>query len=177
MKQNKEVEKTGNRKKVENWQGIYFLATVVLLYFFLAFFQPGQIQHSIYMSMHMFMQILPVLLLIICLMGIMNCLVKPKMVSKYVGRESGIKGYFLAIAVGILSHGPIYAWYPLLRDLRNQGMKCGLIAVLLYTRAIKIPLLPVLVYYFGLPFVVILTLSMIIAAIIQGQIVQIVVKD
>ncbi len=31
-----------------------------------------------------------------------------KTVSKYVGKGSGIKGWFLAISTGILSHGPIY---------------------------------------------------------------------
>ena len=78
----------------------------------------------------------------------------------------------LAICTGILSHGPIYAWYPLLRDLRDQGMKSSLIAVFLYNRAIKIPLLPLIIYYFAIPFVAILTGYMIIASIVQAQIVQ-----
>ena len=74
--------------------------------------------------------------------------------------------------MGVLSHGPIYTWYPLLRELRKQGMKIGLMAVFLYSRAIKIPLLPLLVYYFGIAFVIILTGYMIIASIAEGQIVE-----
>ncbi len=105
-------------------------------------------------------------------MGITNYFTDPRTVSKYVGKGSGIKGWLLAVFAGMLSHGPIYAWYPLLRDLRNQGMKSGLIAVFLYNRAIKIPLLPLMVYYFRIPFVVILTSYMIVASIIQGQIIQ-----
>ena len=102
----------------------------------------------------------------------MNYFVNPKTVSKYVGEGSGIKGWLLAIFTGILSHGPIYAWYPILKDLREQGMKIGLITVFLYNRAIKIPLLPLMVYYFGIPFVIILTGYIIIASIVQGRIIQ-----
>jgi len=110
--------------------------------------------------------------MIIVLMGVMNYFVNPKTVSKYVGKGSGIRGWVLALLTGILSHGPIYAWYPLLRDLRDQGMKTGLVVVFLYARAIKILLLPLMVYYFGTAFVAILTGYMIIAALVQGCIFQ-----
>ena len=51
-------------------------------------------------------------------------------------------------------------------------MKIGLITTFLYSRAVKIPLLPLMVHYFGIPFVVILTTSMIIGSIAEGQIVE-----
>jgi len=105
-------------------------------------------------------------------MGIMNYLVNPRTVSKYVGKGSGIQGWFLAIFTGILSHGPVYAWYPLLRDLRNQGMKSGLIAAFLYNRAIKIPLFPLMVYYFGTRFVLIFTCYIVVSSIFLGWIIH-----
>lgn len=154
------------------YNGIYFLGTVVFIYFLLFFPQPENIEKSLKVSADALIQIVPSLLLIILFMGIMNYFVSPGAVSKYVGKGSGIKGWFLAIFTGILSHGPVYAWYPLLRDLRNQGMKSGLIAAFLYNRAIKIPLLPLMVYYFKIPFVIILTGYIIIASIIQGHIIQ-----
>ena len=100
----------------------------------------------------------------------------PKTVSKYVGKGSGIKGWFLAISTGILSHGPIYVWYPLLKDLRDRGMRSGLIAAFLYCRAIniKIPLLPLMVYYFGVLFVVVLLPYIVIASIVEGEIIEII---
>lgn len=75
-----------------------------------------------------------------------------------------------------LSHGPIYLWYPLLKELRNQGMRSGLVAVFLYNRAIKIPLLPLMVYYFGAIFVVVLLIYMIIASMVEGEIIEMIVK-
>ena len=114
--------------------------------------------------------------MIILLMALINYLVNPETVSKYVGEGSGIKGLSLAIFTSILSHGPFYVWYPLLRDLRNEGMKSGLIAFCLYNRATKMPLLPLMIYYFGAPFVVILTGLMIIARIVQGHVVEMIIQ-
>ncbi len=94
------------------YNGIYFLGTVVFIYFLLFFPQPENIEKSLKVSADALIQILPSLLLIILFMGIMNYFVSPEAVSKYVGKDSGIKGWFLAIFTGILSHGPVYAWYP-----------------------------------------------------------------
>ena len=176
MKQNGDTEKARKKRKEDKYNGIYFLGSVVFVYLLLFLFNPLNVEKSLKASANILIQICPALFLIILLMGIMNCFVKPKTVSKYVGEGSGIKGWVLAIFTGILNHGPIYAWYPLLRDLRDQGMKTDLIAVFMYSRAIKIPLLPLMVYYFGITFVVILTSYMIIASIVQGRIVQMIEK-
>ena len=163
---------TEKKRKENKHGGVIFLALVLILYLVLFLFEPEKIRESLKISGNIFLQIAPWLFLVIFLMGIINYFVKPKTVLKYVGEGSGIKGWFLAISTGILSHGPIYAWYPLLRDLRNQGMKSGLVAVFLYNRSIKIPLLPFMVHYFRMPFVIILTGYIIIASIVQGHIIQ-----
>lgn len=158
--------------KKEKAYGIYFLCFIIVLYLLVFVLAPVNAKKALQASWHMLVQIFPALLVIILFMALMNYLVNPKTVSKYVGKGSGIKGWVLAIFTGVVSHGPIYVWYPLLRDLRSQGMRSGLIAVFLYNRAIKIPLLPLMVHYFGIPFVVILTTSMIIGSIAEGQIVE-----
>ncbi len=164
------------KKNGAKYNGMYFLGTVVSIYFLLFFLHPEKIKKSLKISADALIQILPFLLLIILFMGIMNYFVNPGAVSKYVGKGSGIKGWLLAIFTGILSHGPIYAWYPLLRDLRNQGMKNGLIAAFLYNRAIKITLLPLMIYYFGARFVLIFTCYIVVASIVQGGIIQLTEK-
>jgi len=93
------------------------------------------------------------------------------------GKESGTKGWVLAIITGILSHGPVYIWYPLLKDLREQGMRTGLVAVFLYNRAIKIPLLPVMIFYFGIEFTSILLIWMVGASVIEGKVIEIVERS
>ena len=118
MKQKAVSQDMVKERKGAPYHGIYFLGFVVFVYFLLFLFQPEKIKQSLKISTDVLLQILPSLLLIILLMGIMNCFVNPRTVSKYVGKGSGIKGWLLAILTGILSHGPVYAWYPLLRDLR-----------------------------------------------------------
>ena len=172
MKRNGDKSNVRGKRRKDKYRGIYFLGSVACLYFLVFVFKPENLQKSVKASGDMVIHILPALVFIVLLMGIMNYFVKPRTVSRYAGKGSGIKGWLLAICTGILSHGPIYAWYPLLRNLRNHGMKSSLIAVFLYNRSIKISLLPVIVYYFGLPFVAILASYLIIASIVQGHIVQ-----
>lgn len=172
MKQNEQKSYAREKRRKEIYRGLYFLGTVFFLYFLLFLFKPESIITAIKASIDMFIHISPAFVLIVLLMGIVNHFVKPKTVSKYVGKTSGIKGWLLAIGTGILSHGPIYAWYPLLRRLRDQGMKSSLIAVFIYNRSIKIPMLPVIIYYFGPAFVFILTIYLVIASIVQGYAVQ-----
>ena len=173
MKEKRNTEDGGKKEREKRKHyGIYFLGCVVFVYFFLFLFKPESIQESLKASGDLFIKIIPVVFFIIFLMGVVNYFVNPKAISKYVGRKSGIKGWLLAISTGILSHGSIYLWYPLLKELRNQGMRSGLVAVFLYNRAIKIPLLPLMIYYFGITFVVVLLIYMIIASIVEGKIME-----
>ena len=162
----------GKKKKSSSF---YFLAGVVILYFVVFIFKAKEAQEAFVESGSLFVNIIPVLMIVIIFMGMMNYGISPKQVSKYVGEGSGFKGWFFAVLTGILSHGPIYVWYPLLKELRVHGMRNGLIAAFLYNRAIKIPLLPVLIYYFGALFAVVLFIFMIIASLIEGKIIEMIV--
>jgi uncharacterized membrane protein YraQ (UPF0718 family) len=99
-----------------------------------------------------------------------NYLIDKKNLKKYLGSSKSIKGWLIAIAGGIISTGPIYVWYPMLKDLMKKGVKEGFIITFLYNRAVKIPLIPMLVVYFGLGFTIVLTFVMIIMSVIQGLI-------
>ena len=168
------TEKRGGKKG--NFYGLYFLGAVSLLYIVLFLVTPGSIQKALTISAEVFLQLIPVLVLIIVVMGILNYFLNPKTVSNYVGQGSGSKGWLLAISTGMLSHGPIYSWYPLLEALREQGMRSGLVAAFLYNRAIKLPHLPLMVYYFGTMFVVVLLMYMVIASIIMGKLIEMIEK-
>lgn len=109
-------------------------------------------------------------------MSITNYFITPKLVTKYF-KESGIKKWIFVTVGGILSTGPIYMWYPLLAELKEKGVTYGSIATFLYSRAIKIPLFPVIIFYFGFKYVVILTVIMISVSIIQGLIINKIVKS
>jgi len=105
-------------------------------------------------------------------MAVTNYFIKPSFLVKIMGKKSGVLGWIIAIITGIISTGPIYMWYPLLADLKKKGVRQGLIATFLYNRAIKIPLLPMIILYFGLPYTIILTIVMMIISVIQGLIIE-----
>jgi len=162
------------KRKWDKHYDYYFLGSVIFLYLLLFFFDPEGTCNSLKVSGNIIIQIIPVLLLVILFMALLDYFLHPKTVSKYVGKGSGIKGWSLAISTGILSHGPIYVWYPLLKDLRDRGMRSGLIAAFLYSRAIKIPLLPLMIYYFGVLFVVVLLPYIAIASLVVGEIIELI---
>ncbi len=172
MKNKKEKSRKNNSKNT--YYSFSFLILVIALYIVLFFLKSDKIKASLDASWSIFVSIIPVLILVVFIMGVSNYFLKPKKVSKYLGKESGVKGWFISALFGILSHGPIYVWYPLLKDLKEHGMRSGLVAVFLYNRAIKIPLLPVMIFYFGVFFVLILCIYMIIASIVQGKIIEII---
>jgi len=157
--------------------GFYFLISVIILYLLLYIFYPQKTQEALLASLSLLKTIIPLLILVFIFMGIVNYLITPKTISKYLGKESGIKGWLIAVAFGIISHGSIYAYFPMLGELRKYGMRNALIAAFLYNRAIKIPLLPLLIYYFGATYVVVLTIYMIIASVALGLAIDLVSTD
>jgi hypothetical protein len=83
-------------------------------------------------------------------------------------RGAGVKGWLLAAVGGALGTGPIYAWYALLRELRAKGMRASLAAVFLYSRAFKLPLLPLMIHYFGTVYSLVLCLYLLGFSIVSG---------
>jgi uncharacterized membrane protein YraQ (UPF0718 family) len=113
-------------------------------------------------------QVLPVLALVFLLLLLADSLFKPEWIKRNLGREAGSKAWLIAAAGGVLATGPIYAWYALLRELRGKGMRTSLAAVFLYSRAVKLPLLPLMIHYFGAAYTVVLCLYLFGFSILNG---------
>jgi uncharacterized membrane protein YraQ (UPF0718 family) len=78
--------------------------------------------------------------------------------------------------LGMISHGPIYAWYPLLKDLGNRGLTEGSIAAYLFSKGIKLTLLPIMIHYFGFPLTAWFTLTLFVLSFLQGYIIDLFMK-
>ena len=117
------------------------------------------------------------LCLVCALMVAANLFLKPARITRFLGKEAGIKGIILSAAAGIISTGPIYAWYPLLKELREKGARNSQIAIFLGNRAVKPVMLPVMISYFGGLYVLILTLFIIIGSLAAGYLVGMLVKE
>ncbi|MCJ7450159.1 MAG: hypothetical protein MUP58_00250 [Candidatus Nanohaloarchaeota archaeon QJJ-9] len=135
------------------------------------FLRPEKAVSAFYSSVGIFRNILPVFVLVFALMGVTNYFVKPKKLLNYFGSHRSVKGWIIASLAGIISHGPIFMWYPWLSDLQEKGVGNGFIATFLYNRAVKVPLIPFMALYFGIDFVAVLTLVMIVFSLFQGVLV------
>ena len=160
--------KTEEAKKPANRSGWILLGVTFLLYGITLFLDPSLAGSALHKSLGVLKMIAPILLLVFFLMALLNTYIKPKSIARHMGKQSGLKGWFFALAGGVLSHGPGYIWYPMLSELRDHGARDGLIVAFFYARAIKLPWLPVMVGYFGIAFTLVLTFYILLGAWIQG---------
>jgi len=149
----------------------YFVLLTLIPYIYLFITNTQNYNKTIKVLTNLTIKIIPIFILIFVLMAITNYFITTKFILKHFTGK-GIKKWIFTIIGGILSSGPIYMWYPLLANLRKKGVSNGLIACFLYNRSVKIPLLPLMILYFGWKYIIILTIIMIIASIIQGIIID-----
>ena len=143
------------------------LAAAVLIYLVLWATGVPQFSDALESAWGIFLQVVPVLVVVVLFMTGAN-LVPNAFVKQHMGVESGFKGYIVAVIAGTLSHGPVYAWYPFLSELREKGVSNGKLAAFLYARAIKIPLLAAMVFYFGISFTILFSIVILVGAFVLG---------
>ena len=166
----KQLEK--NKKNSNSSVSLIVLALISLGYVILYFSNGALFQKSMGKFLTLIIQIAPFLLIVFVVMFFNFWFMKPEIVKKHLGEQSGLKGYIYAILAGIISVGSVYVWYPLLKDLRKSGMSEKLIAVFIYNRSIKLHLLPLMILYFGLAFTSALTVVTILFSLVIGLLVQ-----
>jgi len=167
------MEKSRESKRSTSQPSRYMLIfpfLVLVIYGVLFVITPEQALVAIKSSGKVCLTILPSLALVFVVMLSLNLFIKPAQIVRLLGSGTNIKGILFSVAAGIISMGPIYVWYPLLKELREKGAGNMLIAVFLYNRAVKPFLLPVMITYFGWVYVVLLTIFTILASVVQGYI-------
>ena len=169
------MNKLTNRNKISG--GVKFLIIVLIIYSIVALFNFSIAKNAFFDFLLMFTKIIPILIIVFGVTILVNLYFTKDRIGKYLGAKSGIKGWLYAIISGILVLGPPYILFPLLKELKKGGMKNSLSAVFLYNRNIKIPFLPVIIYYFGLNFTIVLSLYIVIFSILNGKLIGWLIKD
>ena len=167
-----------------DWRVIYgkltdikiFLGLIFLIYITLYFIEYNIFIKALNFSIQIIISLIPLLILIYFLTFIVNLLISKKLVVKYMKLLKGKKGAVIAAVSGVISSGPIYMWYPLLSDFKKMGASDNFIVIFLYTRAIKLPLFPIMVAYFGLWYTTIFTCLLFIFSFINGYLVDYLIK-
>ena len=119
---------------------------------------------AVHISLDVLSRLLLPFFLVFCFMVALNLFLTPPQFEKIAQNGSGLKQTFFAAIAGILSTGPIFAWYPILKELRDRGAAPSLMAVFLVNRAVKPALLPMMISLFGWPFVLLFTLLTVVAS-------------
>jgi uncharacterized membrane protein YraQ (UPF0718 family) len=157
------------KRKLGGW---LFLAGVILSHGATALVEPDLARQALASFVAMLSEVAPVLVPVFVLMFLAERFLTPKRTQAWLGQGSGLRGWLLAVVAGVISTGPVYTWYALLAELRDKGMRTALVAVLLYARAIKLPLLPLLAHYFGLRYMLVLSLLIAGFSILNGLVME-----
>jgi uncharacterized membrane protein YraQ (UPF0718 family) len=152
--------------------GWLFLFIVLLGYGLSSLLSPESTTEAFTFFRRTMRQVFPVLGMVFLLLFITNLLLTPSAVKRYLGKEAGFKGWTASVVAGIFSMGPIYAWYTALAELQQKGMRTAFVATFLYSRAVKIPLLPLMIYYFGATYTIVLCSYLMAFSVINGILIE-----
>ena len=154
-----------------------FLLLICILYFILSFFNTNFVVNALINTGKMTLKIIPILIFVFIFSIFINLYLKNDTIKKHLGEGSGIKGWLYAIIGGILISGPPYILYPMLNKLKKSGVKNSLIAVFLYNRNIKIPFIPVMIFYFGLTYTIVISIYILIFSVLNGFLINLFIKE
>ena len=154
-----------------------FPIAVLILYAVVLFFRPDGALAALSRSGKIALRIVGPLTLAFLIMVVLNLWVKPAHVVRFLGRGSGLRSVLFSTMAGIISMGPIYVWYPLLKELREKGARSFHLANFLNNRTVKPFLLPVMVFYFGWAYTLILTCLTMISSLCVGYSVDALIRE
>jgi uncharacterized membrane protein YraQ (UPF0718 family) len=104
------------------------------------------------------------LLISLFMMFLLNMYISTACITRLMGKRRGFSGILFSSIAGIVSMGPVFAWFPFLKALKEKGMANVYLANFLSCRAVKPVLFPVLIAYFGWRFSLIFIIMALVAA-------------
>jgi len=154
-----------NKEKSKNipWEKrtirlILFPVLILLIYVVLFAVMPEKAIAAFKSSGKIFLNIIIPLGFVFILLVVLNLFLNPAHIVKLFGKKSGIKGI-------------------LLKELREKGAANSLTAIFINSRAVKPFLLPVMISYFGLRYVIVLTVVTMAGTIVAGYITGVLSRD
>lgn len=94
-----------------------------------------------------FKQMLSLVPPIMILLGLMDVWIPRERMMKYMGKDSGVTGVFLAILIGSLAAGPMYAAFPFTAVLIKKGVKLS--NIIIFMNAWCVTKIPTLLFEIG----------------------------
>lgn len=149
-----------------------FLIFVTIFYIFLFVKNPELGRTSLQDFSDILLKVIPLLGLVFVIMVLVNYFISDELVQNKLGSGSGKSGTVFAVFFGIFISGPAYMLYPLLKSFKEKGATNYTLAIFLYNRNVKIPFIPVMIFYFGIKFTVIISIYIMIFSVFNGFLVE-----
>ena len=156
---------------------MYFPVSVFAIYVVVFAIAPDRAFLAVKGSWIILSKVIIPLGLVFVLMTALNIFLKPSSIAGFLGKGAGVKGVIFSMSAGIISTGPIYAWYPMLKELKEKGAGYSSIAVFINSRAVKPFLLPVMISYFGYLYVTVLTVFTIVGSLAAGYLTRVLTEE
>lgn len=147
------------------------LFLVALAYAVIFIVSPEKATKSVGNSVYYLIEMLQVLPVIFLLTVVIEALVPKELIMRGFGEKSGFKGNLLALLLGSISAGPVYAAFPISKSLLGKGASISNIVIILSSWAvIKVPMLANEAKFLGLNFMAIRWVLTVIAIFIMAYI-------
>ena len=138
-KYQKELKKQKDKKK-KIIRDYLIMSAIIVVFVVLYFVFPAKGEVSLKNSWQFFIEMMEILPAVTILIGILSVWATQEMVTKYLGKESGFKGFLVALLMGTLPAGPLYVAFPIAKALRMKGASVGnMVTYLSVFAAIKLP--------------------------------------
>lgn len=158
---------TVSNKSLWGLLGVTAVAAVLMLLF------PDRQDAFFEVSGGFLVEVLTVLPAIVLFIGLFGVFVPKELVGRYLGKASGVKGYFVALFLGMLPTGPLYVAFPLASALLRKGASVFNVVVFLTAWAgIKLPQEMAELAFMGLPFTLTRLSLTLVAAAVTGFLVS-----
>lgn len=155
-----------------------FLIVVVAAYILMFIFKPDMGVTSIKNSAYYIKEMLMIMPVIFVLTALLDTWIAKEKITKYLGKESKVKGIILSFVLGSISAGPIYAAFPMCVMLHKKGASVRNLVILLSSWAvIKVPMLLNEAKFLGIKFMAIRWVLTVIAIVVFSWITSKIVKD
>jgi len=117
---------------------------------------------------HTFAKTVKIIIAVFIIIGLINAWVKPKQLSKFMGKEAGWKNLLLIAVIPLFIGGSLFTMFPLMEALRKKGASIASILVFITAWGGKAPLLPLEIEFLGIHFAILRIFLIIPMALIVG---------
>jgi Na+-transporting methylmalonyl-CoA/oxaloacetate decarboxylase beta subunit len=116
---------TRRGRKNMDWATITMIGAALILIFIAYRRGDGSLGIGLRDGGRTLLNILPLLLAAFVVAGLSQALIPKELIVNWLGRDSGLKGIFIATGVGALTPGGPFVSYPLVAVLYNSGAGIG----------------------------------------------------